>query len=170
MTRMQRIAIELAAAGAVFLCVIASRGAPLDDLPKKPTSPPTVQMASTPIRPIVIANDDGGMVQTYDDWYQRVMTSGVPVVLSGTCISACTIVLELPPEQVCAMPGARLGFHAVTIEGKVDLDSTKDFANEFYPPAVREWFLKLPFVQNERNKKNTVFFRSAADVGIRACQ
>lgn len=122
--------------------------------------------AAADVHPFVIRDDDGGVVQTYMDFYRRLEATGIPVVLDGDCASACTIVLHLPPAQLCATPRARLGFHdaAWNGSGKTDRGTTVFYAHHFYPPAVAAWFLRQKF-----GRKNAPVWRRAVDLGVRPC-
>lgn len=94
---------------------------------------------------IVIGNDPGGNVVAYAEKYQRIKQSGQYVRLVGDCISACTEVLSLPLDHVCAEPQARLAFHSPSIGNHIAPRAlVQEFAREFYPPAVRTWFLSRP--------------------------
>ena len=46
--------------------------------------------------------------------------------LVGECSSSCTWILTLPPEQVCATQGAKLGFHAMMYAAQRGSDKPKD--------------------------------------------
>lgn len=54
-----------------------------------------------------IYDDRGGEIEQYVQKYRHVDY----VAIRGTCASACTIALGLPPGRVCVSPGAVLGFH-----------------------------------------------------------
>src|ERR1700730_10050063 len=70
----------------------------------------TVTSASAPE---IIGDDVGGKMKDYTARFQQVRNSGEPVVISGTCVSACTMVLGLvPSDRICATQNAVLGFHA----------------------------------------------------------
>ena len=115
----------------------------------------------------VIHDDPGGRIADYVTRYQQIEQSGEHVVLAGECDSACTMVLNLPRRQVCAMPGAKLGFHKVTDGpgGAVAERWTRQFAHDFYPRDVASWFLSLP-----ERPGNPPTYRSAASLGIAACR
>src|SRR5258708_25062414 len=60
-----------------------------------------------------IAQDAGGRIETYVGKYQGVRSSGERVIIDGSCVSACTIVLgTVPHDRICVTSRARLGFHA----------------------------------------------------------
>jgi hypothetical protein len=90
-------------------------------------------------QPFVIDDDNGGVVDTFVMWYKRLADSGVPVVLRGMCISACTLVLTLPKAQVCVEPTASLGFHLWATGGRPDVSMTEAGARRMYPKVVQNW-------------------------------
>ncbi len=62
----------------------------------------------------IISDDVGGKMRDYTTHFRQVRDSGEPVVIAGTCVSACTMVLGLvPSDRFCATHNAVLGFHAV---------------------------------------------------------
>ena len=97
----------------------------------------------TGIYPLIIDDDDGGVVDTFLMFYRRIRDSHVPVRLRGLCVSACTLVLILPKEQVCAEPTASLGFHlAAHFDGATriyDPELTAVMVKRYYPAAVQKW-------------------------------
>jgi len=96
---------------------------------------------------VIISDDVGGKMKDYTTHFQQVRNSGEPVVISGTCVSACTMVLGLvPSDRVCATPNAVLGFHAAWTfdsSGKrvVSASGTQDLMNA-YPAPVRAWIAR----------------------------
>src|ERR1700724_3226482 len=55
----------------------------------------------------------GGQVGPFLDLFERVRDSGERVVIDGPCLSACTLVLSLVPnDRICVTRRAVLGFHA----------------------------------------------------------
>src|SRR5215212_8574963 len=59
-----------------------------------------------------IGGDRGGYVVHYALRMLKLKQSGRPVQFAGSCFSACTIYLALPPSQTCISPGTSFGFHA----------------------------------------------------------
>src|SRR5712671_3700114 len=96
---------------------------------------------------VIISDDVGGKMKDYTTHFQQVRNSGEAVVISGTCVSACTMVLGLvPSDRVCATPNAVLGFHAAWTfdsSGKrvVSASGTQDLMNT-YPAPVRAWIVR----------------------------
>ncbi len=93
---------------------------------------------------VIISNDIGGKMQDYMARFRQVRDSGEPVVIAGTCVSACTMVLGLvPSDRICATHNAVLGFHAAWMfdnSGKrvVSASGTQDLMKT-YPAPVRAW-------------------------------
>src|SRR5450432_630039 len=55
----------------------------------------------------------GGQVGPFVDLFERVRASGERVVIDGPCLSACTLVLSVvPDDRICVTRRAILGFHA----------------------------------------------------------
>src|SRR3977135_931099 len=55
----------------------------------------------------------GGQVGPFLDLFERVRNSGERVVIDGPCLSACTLVLSMVPQnRICVTRRAILGFHA----------------------------------------------------------
>src|SRR5260221_9282951 len=55
----------------------------------------------------------GGEVGPFLDLFERVRASGERVVIDGPCLSACTLVLSMVPNnRICVTRRAILGFHA----------------------------------------------------------
>ena len=55
----------------------------------------------------------GGEVGPFLQLFERVNASGERVVIDGPCLSACTLVLSIvPDERICVTRRAVLGFHA----------------------------------------------------------
>jgi hypothetical protein len=105
--------------------------------------PNIASSSPTTPQPFVIADDNGGDVEEFNKWYIRLMNSHAPVKIDGWCISACTLVLMLPKEQVCVTPRASFGFHlAVTGNGPgrtPDPEMTEMLIRRFYPDIVQKW-------------------------------
>lgn len=96
------------------------------------------------VKPLVIDNDDGGIVDSFIMWYERVRASGVPVRVRGLCVSACTIVTSLPRDQVCIEPTASFGFHLFAFGGAPDAGMTQAYIRRYYPAALQAWLKTKP--------------------------
>jgi hypothetical protein len=86
----------------------------------------------------------GGQVGPFLDLFERVRDSGERVVIDGPCLSACTLVLSMVPNnRICVTRRAVLGFHAArSIDRRGRLYSepeASEFVLEAYPAPVRGW-------------------------------
>jgi len=100
-----------------------------------------VTSASATVR---ISGDLGGQIGHYLDRYAAVRNSGDRVVIDGSCVSACTLVLGVvPSDRICVTSRARLGFHAAWRPagkaGQVTDDGGTQLLLQNYPQAVRSW-------------------------------
>src|ERR1700742_4932934 len=60
-----------------------------------------------------ILGSPGGQVGPFLDMFDEVRASGDRVVIDGPCLSACTLVLSVVPnDRICVTRRAVLGFHA----------------------------------------------------------
>lgn len=109
------------------------------------------------INPIVIGDDLGGDVDMFLVWYGRVRDSGVPVVIRGLCQSACTLVMLLPPAQICIEPTASLGFHLFARGGTADPNLTRAYSRRYYPAPLQKWLDSIKL-------STSMIFLAAADV------
>jgi hypothetical protein len=78
------------------------------------------------------------------DLFERVRDSGERVVIDGPCLSACTLVLDLVPnDRICVTRRAILGFHAARSMDRRGRTYAEPEASEVvlaaYPAAVRDW-------------------------------
>ena len=88
---------------------------------------------------IVIDLDGGGNIGTYLTFYRRIEDAGIPVRVEGPCISACTLVLGLPRDEVCVTRTASFGFHLASSEGHTVPGLTSVLVQRYYPPKVQKW-------------------------------
>ena len=88
---------------------------------------------------VVVRDDPGGMVSDYIRWLERVADASVLIRIEGQCISACTLVLALPPGAACMLPTAKFGFHLASIDGVPNEEATQELIQRFYPPRVQQW-------------------------------
>ena len=86
-------------------------------------------------------------MQDYVTRFRQLRDSGEPVVISGTCVSACTMVLGfVPSDRLCATQNAALGFHSAWMldtSGKrvVSVSGTQDLMKT-YPAPLRAWLAR----------------------------
>jgi hypothetical protein len=89
----------------------------------------------------------GGQVGLFLDLFERVRASGERVVIDGPCLSACTLVLSMVPNnRICVTRRAILGFHAArSIDARGHLyaePEASELVLEAYPSPVRGWILR----------------------------
>src|ERR1700686_4314045 len=89
----------------------------------------------------------GGQVGPFLDLFERVRDSGERVVIDGPCLSACTLVLSLvPDERICVTRRAVLGFHAARSadsQGRLRSEpEATDLVLSVYPQGVRDWIVR----------------------------
>jgi hypothetical protein len=86
----------------------------------------------------------GGQVGPFLDLFERVRASGERVVIDGPCLSACTLVLSVvPDDRICVTRRAILGFHAarsIDARGRMYAEpEASELVLEAYPAPVRGW-------------------------------
>src|ERR1700755_620962 len=102
-------------------------------------------LASPPARAEVrILASPGGQVGPFLELFERVRASGERVVIDGPCLSACTLVLSMVPNnRICVTRRAVLGFHAArSMDRQARMyaePEASEFVLEAYPAAVRGW-------------------------------
>jgi hypothetical protein len=101
----------------------------------------SVTSASATMR---IAEDRGGQIGQYLQAFTTVRSSGESVVVDGSCLSACTLVLGIVPrERICATQRARFGFHAAWMPDRDGRPVTSPLGTQalwsIYPASVRRW-------------------------------
>jgi hypothetical protein len=79
--------------------------------------------------------------------FDDVRASGERVVIDGPCLSACTLVLSVVPnDRICVTRRAVLGFHAARSmdrRGRLYAEpEASELVLEAYPAAVRNWILR----------------------------
>jgi hypothetical protein len=91
-----------------------------------------------------IGEDRGGQIGPYLSQYAMVRQSGERVVVDGSCLSACTLVLgTVPRDRICVTHRANFGFHAAwnlgpAGEAVFSREGTR-LLWDVYPPQVRRW-------------------------------
>ncbi|HET7680442.1 MAG TPA: hypothetical protein VFK79_09950 [Xanthobacteraceae bacterium] len=91
-----------------------------------------------------IAEDRGGQIGPYLQQFAMVRDSGSRVIIDGTCLSACTLVLgTVPKDRICVTSRANLGFHAawnLAPGGRTvySAEGTR-LLWEIYPTQIRNW-------------------------------
>ena len=93
---------------------------------------------------IRILASPGGQVGPFLDLFDKVRATGERVVIDGPCLSACTLVLSIVPnERICVTRRAVLGFHAARSIDRRGRSYAEPEASELvlqtYPEPVRDW-------------------------------
>jgi hypothetical protein len=86
----------------------------------------------------------GGQVGPFLDLFAQMRDSGERVVIDGPCLSACTLVLSIVPNnRICVTRRAVLGFHAArSMDRRGRMYSEPEaskFVLEAYPAPIRGW-------------------------------
>ena len=86
----------------------------------------------------------GGQVGPFLDLFERVRDTGERGVIDGPCLSACTLVLSMVPNnRICVTQRAILGFHAarsVDRQGRMYAEpEASQLVLQAYPAPVRGW-------------------------------
>ncbi|VIO67943.1 hypothetical protein [Bradyrhizobium ivorense] len=89
----------------------------------------------------------GGQVGPFIDLFEKVRESGERVVIDGPCLSACTLVLSMVPnDRICVTRRAVLGFHAarsIDRRGRIYAEPEASVAVlQAYPAPVRVWIVR----------------------------
>ena len=93
---------------------------------------------------IRILASPGGAVAPFIELFARVRASGERVVIDGPCLSACTLVLSMvPDDRICVTHRAVLGFHAarsIDRRGRIYAEpEASRLVLQAYPSPVRGW-------------------------------
>lgn len=94
-----------------------------------------------------IAEDRGGQIGHYLQAFAMLRSTGERVVVDGSCLSACTLVLGLiPRERICVTQRARFGFHAAWMPDNDGHPVTSPMGTQalwnIYPVSVRRWITR----------------------------
>jgi hypothetical protein len=89
----------------------------------------------------------GGQVGPFIDLFEKVRNSGERVVIDGPCLSACTLVLSMVPnERICVTRRAVFGFHAARSmdrRGRLYAEpAASRLVLQAYPDPVRDWIVR----------------------------
>ena len=94
-----------------------------------------------------IRSSPGGEVLSYLSLFEVVRKSGERVIIDGPCLSACTLVLSVvPDDRICVTRRAILGFHAAVAVDRTGQRYSASAATrviaETYPAPVRAWITR----------------------------
>jgi hypothetical protein len=124
------------------------------DLPKEPAA-------------ITITNDGGGLVYLYEQAVWRYRAQKRPVVINGSCRSACTLALAVP--TVCVTPNAVVKFHHAydTATGEPRLDVTEQMLGELPSQIAKAVRGKIGV---NYSPEATLDFNRLVSLGVKACE
>src|ERR1700722_11569600 len=103
--------------------------------------------ASPSLSAVRITSDPGGQIGPYMAKLDALRNSGQSVIIDGSCLSACTMVLGvIPRDHLCVTSRARLGFHSAWRPDEagrqvVSQDGT-DLLMNAYPQQIRDWIAR----------------------------
>ena len=95
---------------------------------------------------VTIEGQNGGSVHLHADRVIDYERAGTHVRVMGPCVSACTLILALPADQICVGPRASFGFHQ-PFYGSATSVATSDLGSamfDTYPGFAQQW-LKARF-------------------------
>jgi hypothetical protein len=100
--------------------------------------------AGPAVADVRIRSSPGGQVGPFLDLFEEVRDSGERVVIDGPCLSACTLVLSIVPNnRICVTRRAVFGFHAARSmdrRGRMYAEpEASQLVLEAYPAPVRDW-------------------------------
>jgi hypothetical protein len=116
-----------------------------------------------------ILSSPGGQVGPFLDMFEEVRNSGERVVIDGPCLSACTLVLSMVPnDRICVTRRAILGFHAarsIDRRGRMYAEPEASQAVlEAYPAPVQSWIRRRGGLTSRllllRGRELTAIYRS----------
>ena len=101
----------------------------------------------SPPRKVVITADGGGLVESYEAFWQNLADKGAEVEIRGDCASACTLVISyIPKERLCFDANGLLLFHMATQVSRQGLKNPDPLRTEAmvdsYPDDIRAWISK----------------------------
>lgn len=86
-----------------------------------------------------ISGDRGGYVMVYALRMLKLKENGRQVQFRGSCNSACTLYLALPPRQVCVAPQTSFNFHLPYGASASGNKVAASYMLRSYPGWVRNW-------------------------------
>jgi hypothetical protein len=91
-----------------------------------------------------VTDDPGGRLVPYVQTWSAIRDSGERVIVDGSCLSACTIVLAfIPPDRLCITQRAVFGFHQPYYKGDgggvIYSRKAAELLMLLYPFPIRRW-------------------------------
>jgi len=122
---------------------------------------------------IILEDNSGGTVATFEYFYDAIKLSGIPVRVRGVCESACTWVMTLPAEQWCLEKTGVLGFHFLTAGagGRILKEVSRSVMTRKFPKALLDHLATLPSDPRYHNPLFYVDQPKLIELGVaRACE
>ena len=106
-----------------------------------------IEAPTTPSAEARISLDRGGKIGKYVEKYSALAMSGRRVVIDGSCVSACTLVLGIVPlDRICVTRRSVFGVHeasGVDSQGRpIRSPGSTQFVLDTYPKPLRDWIVK----------------------------
>ena len=95
-----------------------------------------------------ITGSRGGEVAHFLALFMLVRQNGERVIIDGPCLSACTLVLSIvPDDKICVTRRAVLGFHAARLLDKRSgrtspAAEATELMEATYPPPIQAWIAR----------------------------
>ena len=99
---------------------------------------------------VSIGNNRGGKILRYAVWANKHRKSGKKVAINGSCDSACTLLLSLPPSQLCLGPRASFRFHAPAARSSRSVAMARSYMMAKYPGWVRSYVSRNGAMRSSR--------------------
>ena len=134
-------------------------------------SPPIAAAPTSDLDPIIVNNDDGGLLLPRGDLINKYIREGREVRIVGRyCNSACTMFLAVP--NLCVSSRTRFGFHGPSWYGFIPaegyaFEAGSLFMARHYPEPIRSWY-----IEHARFIQSGYKFLTGAELirhGIRSC-
>ncbi|TGQ29556.1 hypothetical protein [Mesorhizobium sp. M00.F.Ca.ET.220.01.1.1] len=94
---------------------------------------------AAPVNAETVRENPGGQIVAFALHIAELRAAEEQVEFDGTCDSACTLYLSLPPGQLCITRRASFGFHLPYGVGAEQNAAAAQYLVSQYPDWVRQW-------------------------------
>jgi hypothetical protein len=108
---------------------------------------------------VIVAGDKGGNVVSYAMKMLQLRQNRTQVRVTGSCDSACTLLLALPRNQICVTRSASFNFHLPSGSSAQGNKRAAVFLLRNYPGWVRRW------IASRGGLSNRLISMRRADIG-----
>ena len=113
-----------------------------------------IAVATASDETIYIRHDKGGDLAIYKIKAIVARELNLKIVIDGICASACTVLIGLPRDQVCATERAELQFHSARLarprsDGQALVQRANINLMKSYPPGIRNWINRQGGLTNQ---------------------